>query len=101
MHWTVRRAFLIGYAALGPGVLIALCCAARGGPRGYLLFRMPTFDWACFVTIFITGSACAYFGLEGTRRARLFQTAVYVLLIAPVSVLLGVLFDIVVFFPDG
>jgi hypothetical protein len=62
---------------------------------------MPTFDWVFFATSFITGSACAYFGLEGTRRARLFQTAVYVLLIAPVSVLLGVLFDIAVFLPNG
>jgi ABC-type phosphate transport system permease subunit len=101
MHWTVRRGFLIGYAALGPCVLILLCLAARGGPRGYLLFRIPNFDWACFAAIFITGSASAYFGLEGTVRARLFQTAVYVLLIAPVSVVLGVLFAIAVFFPNG
>jgi len=101
MHWTVRKAFLTGYAALGPSVLTALYCAARGGPRGYLLFRMPIFDWACLATILISGSACAYFGLGGTRRARLYQTALYVLLIVPVSVLLGVLFDIAVLFPNS
>jgi len=99
MYWTVRRAFLIGYAALGPGALAALWCAARGGPRGFLLFRMPAFDWASLAAILITGSAAAYFGLEGNRRARCFQTALYVLLILPVSVLLGFLFDMAVRFP--
>jgi hypothetical protein len=55
---------------------------------------------ASFAAILITGSAAAYFGVEGKRRVRLLQAAFYVLLIVPVSVLLGFLFDIAVLFPE-
>jgi hypothetical protein len=101
MHWTFRRACLVGYAVLGPCVLAALWCAARGGPRGFLLFRIPVFDAVCWSTILITGSAAAYFGLEGSWRARLLQTAVYALLIAPMSVFLGSALAIAALFPNG